>query len=398
MSTFLAGFLVTFATGLIGASEPPARNETAADWVTLRDGKVVRGEITESSAGTSLYVRRAWVRENLPDWAERWEAAESRTARTAQSKRKERLAVWRRERKPPADNAKDPILIWIDAELARLKDENAWKSSGLMLVKLGRNDAKSVTRVPRERSRWLRLAWTSELSNPEAAEVNDLKRSLEGRGFDLSQNTPVPIDSLRAPREEPDSRWNLRRAATELSVDPGLRFLRYQGLLLPEPKAGEPLGTVDPSEAIGALRQLLGENAADPLPAKLRELAARGRNGALVTRLDMAPDFSSVTVEIGLWVRQAGDQWVAAGSRSSRVRPDDLAIDAGKELAADPQVSTAFQVVEALGLGNLSPELKQRSLKTGAATRKALGEARSAAEADLAGLVLPVLSGPADSR
>ena len=50
-----------------------------------------------------------------------------------------------------------------------------------------------------------------------------------------------------------------------------------------------------------------------------------------------------------------------------------------------------FQTVEALGLGGIDPEVKRRSLGIGAATRKALGLARSAASTDLATLALPVL-------
>ena len=110
-----------------------------------------------------------------------------------------------------------------------------------------------------------------------------------------------------------------------------------------------------------------------------------------MTKLDVAPDLSAVTVEMALWVRQGRDRWVVAGSRSARVRPDDLGPDAGKELADDPQVAAAFQVVEALGFGQAAQELKQRSLSIGAATRKALGEARAAANIDLARLALPVL-------
>ena len=61
---------------------------------------------------------------------------------------------------------------------------------------------------------------------------------------------------------------------------------------------------------------------------------------------------------------------------------------------ADPQVALAFKIVEGLGSGAIDPDLKRRSLGIGAATRKALGETRTAAEADLAALALPVLASP----
>ena len=100
-----------------------------------------------------------------------------------------------------------------------------------------------------------------------------------------------------------------------------------------------------------------------------------------------------MTVESTLWVRAGGDRWVPFGARSASIRPDDLAPEAGQNLAGDPQVSTAFSLVESLGLGAIPPELKQRSLRMGAATEKALGTARSAISQDLEGLMLPIFEG-----
>jgi hypothetical protein len=48
------------------------------------------------------------------------------------------------------------------------------------------------------------------------------------------------------------------------------------------------------------------------------------------------------------------------------------------------------RVGDVLGLGNISPDLKQRSLGMGAATEKALGAARAAISQDLNLLMLPV--------
>ena len=398
MSPILAGILVALLLGQPVQPVSPFKNESAADCVTLGDGKILLGEVVESRSGTSLHVRREWARQHLPDWTTRWEGIESQSARRNQAKFKERLIQWQRERQASVTKADDLILSWIEVELLRFAPDDAWKGAPILLVKLGRSDVKTVQKVPRDQSRFLRLAWTCQIPEPESMKAADLKEALKGRGFDVSVATPVSIDALRSPQNETDLAWNLRRAATELSVDPGLRLIRYQGMLMPEPTKGEPPAAINPAIAIGALKQLLGDDPGDPLPAKLREIEASGRIAALVTRLDMAADFSTVTVEITLWMRQGQERWVPAGSRSSRVRPDDLAIDAGKVLAADPQVSGAFQILDALGIGDAAPELKRRSLKMGAATQKALGEAREAAEADLANLVLPVHALPAKSR
>ena len=103
---------------------------------------------------------------------------------------------------------------------------------------------------------------------------------------------------------------------------------------------------------------------------------------------------SQTTIEATLWVRTAGDQWVPFVTRSASVRPEDLPAEAGRNLAADPQVQMATSIVEALGLGTIAPEIKQRSLKMGATTEKALGAARAAINQDLNALMLPIFENP----
>src|SRR5262249_16649302 len=152
---------------------------------------------------------------------------------------------------------------------------------------------------------------------------------------------------------------------------------------------------LDPSMALSEIKRLLDQDGAqgrpDPLAGKLRSVADRGRIGAVVTGLQIAPDLGGVTVETTFWVRATGGQWVAYGTRAPTARAGALGPGEGGGLAQDPQVKAAFGMVEALGLGSIPPELKQRSLRIGAATQKALGLARSEFNKDLDALMLPVL-------
>jgi hypothetical protein len=116
-----------------------------------------------------------------------------------------------------------------------------------------------------------------------------------------------------------------------------------------------------------------------------------------VTRLAIGPELSAVTVESTLWVR-GGDRWMPFASRTATVRPEELGREAGKNLEWDPQVQGAFRIIGLLGLGAVSPEIKDRSLRMGAATEKALGMARSAFNRDLDALALPVLEPFRDDR
>jgi hypothetical protein len=224
----------------------------------------------------------------------------------------------------------------------------------------------------------------------------DLRDALEARGYDVdaaARNQPAAIDRLLPPLPEPEINWLARRTATELAIDPGLRFIRFQDTILPDGGPGQGLGGMGLSTAVSELKRLLDFDQGpktDPLLDKLRTVAARGRTGAVVTRLEIQPDLSSVTVETSLWIRD-GQRWILFGSRTGSVRPDDLERDAGKNLAEDPQVKGAFQFVEMLGLGAIPAEVKDRSLRIGAATEKALGLARSAFNEELNNLALPVL-------
>ncbi len=371
----------------------PEAGARAADLVTLRDGKTITGELIEpwSPGSVGVYVRRARARENVPDLADRWESAEKPSTRQANTQRLERLEAWQRDRTAATPVKGDRITPWIEREQTRLRAEGDQSSSTILIARIPRNDVRNVTRAPRGRSRLLRLAWTAKLPNPELLSVDDLKGALDSRGLDVDAKDPVSIEALLPPRPETESAWLIRRAATEVSFDPDLKFIRHQGLVLPESETALPANAGSALAGVAALKELFGEKQADPLAARLREIRDRGRVGAVVTRLEIAPDFSMVGVEIALWVRHKGDNWTVSGSRSARVRPADLGPDAGKELADDPQVALAFQVVESLGFGEAAQELKQRSLSIGAATRKALGIAREAANADLAKLALPVM-------
>ena len=159
--------------------------------------------------------------------------------------------------------------------------------------------------------------------------LGELKNALESRGFDVdqaAQRPPAALDRLLPPATEPELTWLARRAATEIAVDPDLRFIRFQDTVLPDAGGGQALGGMGLSTAISELKRLLDLDPgpkADPLVDKLNAIGARGRVGAVVTRMEMAQDMSAVTVESTLWVRE-GQRWVIFGSRNAVVRPDEL--------------------------------------------------------------------------
>jgi hypothetical protein len=390
----VVGLAVLGAGGQAGGVASPA-----ADWITLRDGTVVLGLVTASPSGTrgttEVVVRRAWAEKMIPQQLHRWDRATAAATRHAIVQRRQRLEAWRRERAQGSERD-DRILGWIDRELARLAAPGEPKPSVVLSVRLPQGDVRAIDRKPASVERLLRLAWLCGFPEPETMPLAELKDALTSRGYAVdgpASAAPASLDRLLPLPSEPEVHWRARRAATELAVDSGLRFIRFQDTVMPDAGAGQDMSAVGLSTALSELKRLLDPDQgqkADPLEEKLGAIAARGRVGAVVTRLDIQPDLSAVTVESTLWVRGPGGRWAPFGFRSATVKPDDLAGVAGQKLAEDPQIKGAFRLVEILGLGTVPAEVKDRSLRIGAATEKALGMVRSAFNQDLDAMALPV--------
>ncbi len=373
------------------------KDTTGADALVLRDGKTLLGQIYDPSPrGTYIVlVRRAWAEANLPAWSDKWKAGENGTIEAAERQRRERLAIWRRDRlvAPGAVPADDRITQWLDREMARPAGQS--EPSVLMTVRLGRGDVKSVDRRGMAAARALRYGWLLGFNDPETTPLDDLKDSISARGMTTAGNEPIVLDSLLPATTETDDRWALRRAATEALNDEGLRFVRHGNVVLPEPVPGQP---IDPTQAAAVIqdtiREVLGGSASDPLPARLQSVAAKGRVGAIVTRMELSPDLEGVTVESALFVRTASG-WTRGPWRAGTIRVGDVAPGAAEAIADDPQVKSAFGLVDSIAPGMITPQMRQKGLDVGATTKRALSMARSSLSRDLAALAVPLESADA---
>lgn len=391
---------------LLGAAPARGAADGAADRITLRDGSTVLGLVTSTPAGqrgaVELLVRRDWAERNAANHLAEWDRTASAGARRAIEQRRARLASWRKEReRSPGVGPDDKILRWIDGETKRLADPEAAARTALVPVRLPHGEVRQVERRPAAASRVLRLAWTAGVREPESMSLAELTDAVESRGFVVDPKAqPVSLDRLLPPAPETEALWLAHRAATEIAIDDGLRFIRYQDTVLPDMGPGQQAPGLNPGMVFSEVQRLLDPDAAqnrpDPLAEKLQAVAARGRIGAVVTRLVLAPDLGGATVETTFWVRPPAGQWVAYGSRAATVRVDDLGADEGGDLAEDPQVKSAFGLLQSFGLGAITPELKQRGLRMGAATQKALGMARADFNRDLDAMMLPVLEPAAE--
>jgi hypothetical protein len=376
---------------LVAAEKPglPPEADSAADGVTLRDGRILLGQIQDNPprAPLTMIVRRAWAAKALPDLFKRWEAEEAPITRRADTQRKTRLEAWRRERGTGKD-ANDPIDAWITRELARLADPNAAKPP-LMLLNINRGSARAIARRPPKSARALRLAWQLGFDDAESMTLDRLKDGLDGRGLSADGTEPVSVESLLPTPTESDAQWRVRRAATEVAYDSGLRFLRTQAFVVAEPAAGQQPNLDDALSALRGLKRLLDDDQTDPLAEKLDQVARRGRVGAVVTQQATSPDLSAATVEMTLWVRNPANRWVPLGARTATIRTEQVQDNDAKNLGDDPQLAQVFQLFEGLGFG-VPPDIKEKGLKIGAAVQRALGIVRSAFQEDINRFALPI--------
>ena len=306
------------------------RDAPASDKIVLKDGKELLGQIVDGSSGSIVVARREWLKTNLSDRMAKWEEAERTQTGMAREQRYRRLQAWRQER-PSVAAPGDRITPWLDRELSKAGGSDT--PPILMVIQLGKGEATSVQKRGDQAARALRAAWILGLPEPEASPLATLTDSIAGRGTTIEADDPVYIDSLLPPAIEADDRWLLRRAATEVLNDEGLRYIRFGNTVLPEPVPGQaPDPTLGPKLVEGTIKDVLTGGRVDPLPDRLRSVADRGRVGMMVTRIDIAADFSAVA---GALQHRAAAQLAgvsaagAGGDRALDADPRGLAPRAG---------------------------------------------------------------------
>ncbi len=414
----------------VARSKPRPKEDTAAktvaDRVVLRDGKSLLGQLVESSNDglLTLVARRDLVRRTLPNWAGAWEAAEQATSAAALQQRRERLVAWRRDRR--ADSASgDRVTRWLDRELGR--DAGTGSQPTLMAIRVDRNDVSAIERRSDSAAQILRAAWVLGLADPETIAPATLRELVAGRGMNLTDDASIAIDRLLPPLLEREDHWLLRRAATEALYDNGLRFIGFGSNILPEPIPGHP---IDPSAGIalvegvirdvlgagsvnslplgngglaargrslltipipgnaldlaagarvaeGAVRGVLAAGQADPLQSKLEAVAARGRTGMILTRIILAADLATASAESTLFYNN-GSNWDRAVWRSQSLEVGSVPPVVTELVGADPQVKAVMNLIDSIGAGFVTPEMKERGLAVGTTVGGAVVLARTA--------------------
>ncbi len=235
----------------------------------------------------------------------------------------------------------------------------------------------------------------------ETLPVTDLRAALAARGRLKDAADPAPVDTLLPLYSESAGTWELRRAATEVAIEPDLRAVRFRELLLPESAP-----TADPENVTELIDSPAGRaafgaiQAITPFDAESAwrdDIAARGRSGALLSRVSFSIDSDQADATAELWVRHNDDRWTLAfaahrDGAHRRARRSERAADRLRR-------RRGARGGPGLGNGGLDavPSGSQRAAAGGRQRRPARPRAaRAALNRDLAPLLLPVV--PAGRR
>lgn len=369
-----------------------ADDDSAADVITLSDGAVVRGQVTEGTprGGLVVLVRRDWAKAKVPAWFQKWERAEAPLIRKARQDRKQRLIDWKKER--ANGDAPDPLAGLIDREVNRLTTLRP-PPTVLMAATLTRSEVRSETRQGEEERRLLRLGWLAGISGVETMSVDDLEAALSFRGK-MRPEEPAFVAPLLPIYPETEERWQTRMAATEVAVEPTLRFVQFRQFILPETGPGSDAAPRDTTElidspegraAFGAIQAVSAFDTA--VRERLADLGDSGRVGAIVSRIEFSVNSDVADAEAQLWVRR-GDRWSPALTRKASAREDDP--EETTVYPASTSIRTALLILESVASTPSGPDVSRRRQLAGTTAQRALGRARLALDLELGPYLVPL--------
>ena len=378
----ILGILILGSSSSLAAQSKHASSEgLAVDVIVLKSGRNLRGAIVSQlpNGAVTMAVSREWLshanpmleattlKENLEGRKSGWVQTRDRIVELEKSaKDSPHLAFFLKQERERLDHLiadpgpDSPDFLWID-----VRPESIAK----------------VHRATPERTRIATLAWDDRLTHVETRDANSLQKELTQRGMTLETPAPDLSDRLPARLQSPEE-WAARLALIDYALVKSLDF-QGMGQTLAEIRDGQPanLGEILPKLLQQQLTSLLGELTNDrPLPNKAKAdsewLAGAIRTaerdlarGFRVTRLELDPVLSTVTVETRFVAQIAAGQWktiwlTRESADGSKERPQ-----AEARIEQDPQFKTVTDSLKSLGLSD--SQSWKRAVRIGAATMSA---------------------------
>lgn len=379
--------------------------ELGVDVLTLTDGDRVLGSVTgEARDGTvTIAVRRAWLKENLPERHDELLEAAERERRAAHDRRIARITAWRNERLDHAG-----ISRFLETQTRKLEAAFATDDEGdgeadddieptmeseFVLLSFAKDELRRTYVQPPSRRVIAALAWRERLRNVESRSVDSLGRELR-RGNVAMPGQPVDL-SDRLPRvsaaDEDGDAWAARVAVVEYQY---VESLDYQG-------TGDVLVRTTGRDEQPGLEEVLAEFAKPVQGLNILDLVDPPRGGPKPGTTRKAPSYEKAiaeaekrglkgfrvtTVEPNLlgkrtvvetrFVAKLPAGWRTIWRNTSTADASKARPELEERIAEDERVGQLLKTVGALGLGG--DGAMTTAVRFGAATMAAQEEANDA--------------------
>lgn len=380
--------LLLLTPGALFAQQKKLTSEgLAVDVVSLKSGKSLRGiVVTQPPKGDlTILVQRDWLAHANPSLA----------STVLKENLENQQLAWKQTHDRISEYLKKPSLgphvrFFFEQERDRLSKLIADQSPPVpdfVFVGVRPQTISKVQPAASDRQRIAMFAWSNQLKNVESQDVALLRKQLKELSVDLDGPVPELADRIAA-RSQDEAEWSARVALIEYTLSKPLDF-QGMGDTIVRTEQGKPvdLGAVLPKLIQQQLSSVLSELTLEANPVKKAKYDPRWWGSAVpvaeqepvsgfrITRLEQVPNSPNMTVETAFVASLPKGNWqviwsVRETADVSRERPQ-----AEAQIQQDPQLKSAIQMVESLGLGKESLTL---AIRAGAATMHAQREADGA--------------------
>jgi hypothetical protein len=412
------------ASPLARAAKPAPAADLAVDQVTIKAGPKLLGALLgrESDGTAAFAVNRAWLKKNHPHYfAEELKREETET-RAAFVELRDRIADWRKD---SADEKELEFFLSreaerIEKELAAIDAVKREEDAAFVVIDIPPAKIERLTVQQPKRKGVAQSAWREGLVDVETRSTASLVQELKTKKIEQDDDPDVLLDLL-PPRRQNEAEWAARRAIVEYRFKKPLDF---QGMGDVVVRTGE---GAKPADAAGLFAELLkslqgsalsdlldppvGAGGKKPaanngggekwLASAVKIAGSEGLSGFRVTRVDQDLAAKRVDVDARFVARLPDGSWKTIWQRTETSDASKPRPDAEKQVLEDPQVRSALELVQSLGLGGA--EQVKLAVRFGAAVQEAQKQAdnRFFAFLDLYlrrldGPVLRVAPAPAD--
>jgi len=397
-TVFFVAAVVAAAPSLAPAAKPTPAADLVVDQVTIKAGPKLLGALLgrESDGTVAFAVNRTWLKKSHAQYfAEELKREEAET-RAAFVELRDRIADWRKD---AADEKELEFFLSreaerIEKELAAIDANKREEDAPFVVIDIPPAKIERLNVQQPKRKGVAQSAWREGLADVETRSTASLVQELKTKKIEPDDDPDVLLDLL-PPRRQNEAEWAARRAIVEYRFKKPLDF---QGMGDVVVRTGEGAKPADAAGLFAELLKSLQGNALsdllDPpvgaggggkkatanngggekwLASATKIANSEGLAGFRVTRVDQDLAAKRVDVDARFVARLPDGSWKSIWQRTETGDASKPRPDAEKQILEDPQVRSALELVQSLGLGGA--EQVKLAVRFGAAVQEAQKQA-----------------------